>query len=209
MSFGQSNKIGGGAKIFNFGAKIGVNTSKLITKFNTDSINNIDQKYLLGYHFGVFGRFNIKGFFIQPEAYLAVKNGKFTYDYTQLNPANPSQSVVNSATQEINFTQVDIPVLIGYGIGMKNYNFRVEAGPVVSFLVKGSYDINKSGVNPTATERPDFNSTNWSVQAGIGIDLWKFTFDARYERGLTNLSSNSSIKHNMSLFIFSLGFKIL
>lgn len=60
------------------------------------------------------------------------------------------------------------------------------------------------------------NSINWYIQAGLGIDLWMFTFDVRYQGGLNDVISSVeqgkqtwNFDSRNNVFQLSLGFKIL
>jgi len=75
-------------------------------------------------------------------------------------------------------------------------------------------DLNSDWLGPIT--KSSINSVNWYIQAGLGVDLWKFTLDLRYQGGLNQVISSVesggktwdfSSKNNV--FQLSLGFKIL
>ncbi len=95
---------------------------------------------------------------------------------------------------------------------------RAQAGPVASFIVNKGFVITKNGIETEDDQSPvtknDFNSVNWGLQIGGGIDFMFLTADLRYEIGLNKIYELNDIGgqtitgKNHMLFI-SVGFKIL
>ncbi len=103
------------------------------------------------------------------------------------------------------------PVLVGFKIiNNDNLNLRILAGPAASFIVSKS--IEESGGIDGHIKTADLNSVNWNIQAGAGVDLWKFTLDIRYQIGLNQLIKevqNYDFNSHNNVWVVSLGFKIL
>ena len=67
---------------------------------------------------------------------------------------------------------IDVPLLFGYKfVNNKNFNIRLFIGPRVGFRLGSDYDNFEDAVG----------FAQWGAQAGIGIDFWIFTFDAKYD----------------------------
>ena len=90
------------------GIKGGVNLSNI----NTDNLSSSNRT---GYQAGVFARIG-GGLYVQPEMYVSGTGGDFH--------AND-----NSISGHANFTNLNIPVLIGKRFGTSGTNFRIMAGP--------------------------------------------------------------------------------
>jgi hypothetical protein len=192
---------------FNFGLKIGYNASKLST-----SLDSITSSFNSGMHFGAFFRFGIgKKVYIQPEAYYTLQGGLFKNDVA---------NTVNNWEQKVTVGTLDIPVLIGFKlINAKIVNWRIMAGPMVSFVVNSKIkDVSLTG--PITSS--DITKLNWYVQVGTGVDLWFLSLDIRYQVGLNQMIKSAqyedsngnptgaeyllNAKNNM--WVVSLGFKI-
>ncbi|HND75364.1 MAG TPA: hypothetical protein PKW10_13030, partial [Saprospiraceae bacterium] len=67
---------------------------------------------------------------------------------------------------------LDIPIMLGFKSGI----LRLNAGPVGHLYLDSSSDLFKvSGYSE------QFDKIKWGWQAGLGLDIWKFTIDLRYE----------------------------
>src|SRR5215217_6584387 len=99
---------------FQLGIKAGANLSKLSTE-NTFSSDN-----RAGYYAGLWARIGAAGIHLQPELYLSGKN-----------------TTLKSGGEEnkVNFTSLDVPVLVGTKIGAAGIGIRLNTGPVVSFIL--------------------------------------------------------------------------
>ena len=184
---------------FSFGLKVGYNASKLHT-----GLDSIKSSFNSGFHFGAFFRFG-KKVYIQPEAYYTLQGGIFENNVT---------NTYNNWKQKVTVGTLDIPVLVGFKvINLKVINWRVMAGPMVSFVVNSKIkDVSLVG----PIQNSDISKLNWYVQAGTGFDVLFLTLDVRYQIGLSQmiksaqdtkgLSYNLNATNNM--WVVSLGFKI-
>ena len=180
-----------------FGPKVGLNISKLPAHIS--NVTNLNSSNLYGVNAGLFLRFSFSKFYIQPEAYFSMKGGEIGYD-----------SISDHGIKKVKLNTLDIPIIIGLkAFDAKVFNLRVMGGPVLSIPVYKSVSETFNN-NPSHTINQDsFKSSLWGIQAGLGIDLFMFTFDFRYEWGLSKIydQNNMSFKNNM--FCLSLGWKIL
>jgi Outer membrane protein beta-barrel domain len=188
---------------FAFGLKLGYNASKL-----TSNIDSVKASINSGFHAGAFVRFG-KRVYLQPEAYYTFSGGTFQ---------NNVSNTINNWKQKVSIGTLDIPVLVGFKIiNMKILNWRIMAGPEVSFLVNSKVkDVNLTG--PITSS--DINKVNWYGQVGTGIDILFLTFDIRYQFGFNSVINSVTktigttqttypVNSKNNLFLVSLGFKIL
>ncbi len=172
---------------FSLGLKTGMNVSSLSLK--TDKL--FDAENRLGYQFGAFARIGGMGFYVQPEAYVASKGGKFHVES-------------NDAEAKVRFTTLDVPVLLGTKIGADRLNVRFMAGPMISFVmdksVKGNID--------NLTNFKDYKNQTWSAQIGAGVDIGSLSLDIRYEAGLSNVHNVDTYDQKQRLWHIGLGYKI-
>ncbi|NEU08833.1 PorT family protein [Flavihumibacter sp. R14] len=183
------------AQHFALGIKGGINYSTLKT---VDDLTN--QNSMLGYQAGVFTRLGALGLYVQPELYLGTKGTEFT------SFEDPAGNEVE-AKGKVKFTTLDLPVLLGVKLGPGKTNFRLMAGPVVSFIV----DENTT-FDDAYNEVSDFDNYKDQTiggQVGAGFDLGSLTVDLRYEAGLSNVSQSEKYNQKQNLFHLSLGFKLL
>ena len=173
------------------GVKVGYNAAKLST-----SMDSIKTSFKSGFKFGAFVRIG-KRLYVQPEAYYTTQGGVFT-------------SNVSNWKQNVKLGSVDIPVLLGFKIiNNDNLNLRILAGPAASIIVNKTIENTGNITDPIT--KADINTVNWNIQAGAGVDIWKFTFDIRYQIGLNQLIKdigNKTFNSHNNVWVVSLGFKI-
>ncbi len=158
-----------------FGLKAGVSTTnvkmedvKTLTSGETQYLVDAIRGANYGFHAGAFVRFNLFGFYIQPELLFASR----TDEYTVADAENPTSETLKKQQ----FNQLDLPVMLGAKLGP----VRLNAGPSARLLINSPKDL----IND-----PDFkamyNDLTFGYQAGIGVDIVKrITLDLRYEGSL-------------------------
>ena len=191
-----------------FGLKVGVNTFG--TNNNSNSVTIVDpadnQNYSFsvretqfGFHAGIFTRFNVKKFFIQPELIYSTDNVDFS-----LKDAN-DVSVLNSVGNE-SYQNIDIPILLGFQLGKA---FRVLGGPVGHLFLDSVSDLTNEDYYDSIHEKFDLG---W--QAGLSFDVWKLTLDLRYEGNFNKFGDHLilfgeeiAFSNNENRILASLGFR--
>jgi len=169
---------------FDFGPKIGINTSKMST-----NVSDYNPQTISKFQFGAFARINVGRFYIQPEAYYNTKSGEYI--------DNVNSSTINS----FNLHSVDVPALLGFKIiNQKAVNVRIMTGPVLSFLTDKS-------VKGQFTEDNLKNSV-FAWQYGAGIDILFLTLDARMESHSNNFYDSPNFNTKNGNFVISLGVKL-
>ena len=173
---------------FDLGLKAGFNNSKI--SFNIDDYNS---ESISKAHFGAFGRVGWGKLFVQPEIYFSSKGGNVNLN-----------SGLLSAVQSINYSTVDVPVLLGFELfKISIVDVHVIGGPLFSFITKSSVE----GDDYFSEEY--FENHYMGFQYGLGVDVWFLTFDARMEHGSKNLFSHPEVEGNNRTFMLTVGFKIL
>jgi hypothetical protein len=183
---------------FSLGIRGGVNFSQLKTD-NTQSIGANLQQSLdtkTGYVGGVYARIGSK-LFIQPELIFSAKGG--------------SVNILKNGTSQtvaIDYTNFDVPLLIGYKFGP----IRLNAGPMASFTVS-SNGLDEALKSVSSNLGESFKKASYGYQAGGGIDLGSLSLDLRYEGSLSEVSSLSSSNINFTqkgnLWQLTLGLRLL
>jgi hypothetical protein len=194
---------------------LGIKGAVTMSNFTTD-LSDIEEAAKTGFQFGGFVRVGDK-WHLQPEIYFTAKNGQFNYDFTDVDPNNPLNTIAKKVNYNLTLNTIDIPVLIGYKlIDPPLMNIRLQAGPVASIVTSKKFKIDVDGVDQ---EVPDdegdmYKNMNWGLQLGAGVDFLMFTVDLRYELGLSNIydkpegnTENQTYKNNV--FFLSVGWKIL
>lgn len=183
---------------FSLGIRGGVNFSQLKTD-NTQSVGANLQQSLdtkTGYVGGIYARIGNK-LFLQPELIFSAKGG--------------SVNILKNGTSQtvaIEYTNFDVPLLIGYKFGP----IRLNAGPMASFTVSNNgLDEALKSVSNNLGE--SFKKASYGYQAGGGIDIGSLSVDLRYEGSLSEVSALSSSNINFSqkgnLWQLTLGLRIL
>ncbi|QPH37932.1 porin family protein [Pedobacter endophyticus] len=181
------------AQTFNLGIKAGVNLAKINADF-------AKEENRLGYQVGAWARVGGASFYVQPEAYIGSKGNKFI-SITQTDGNEVS------AEGKVKFTTLTVPVLFGTKFGANNLNFRLMAGPAISFVLDENSSF--SSAYQQATDFNDYKNQAFAIQAGAGVDVGAISVDLRYEAGLTNISNSDRYSQKQNVFQLSLGLKVL
>ena len=144
----KSSKSESKKEFFAFGPKLSVNFTQ------TNSFHWITTEFVPGVDLGLFFRFNIARFYIQPEVSYVIRNhnvcgcrSPFGHDFTEKRETN----------------HIAVPLLAGFKIiDFRFFKFRIFAGPEFNF---GLHSITPFQVG---------------LLAGLGFDIWRFTIDAGY-----------------------------
>lgn len=179
---------------FNFGLKGGVNFSELKSDFYSGSNRT-------GYLVGAWARIGGAGVHFQPELYLAGKGSQV--DAIEVTPDRGSVE----ADAKVNFTSLDLPLLIGTRVGIGPLGARFHAGPHVSFII--DQDENISDQFQQVADFSTYKNQAFAITGGVGLDISQISLDLRYEHGLSNISKNDTYDQKLRLFNLSLGFKLL
>ncbi|MFD2517867.1 porin family protein [Salinimicrobium flavum] len=148
-----------------FGVKAGLNYGDNgdveytdVTGAGEDIMKGGDSK--VGYHFGLFYRAEMAGFFLKPE--LLYTQTKSSYDF-------------NNEDAEYKISKIDLPVLLGIRVlGPVN----VFAGPSFKYILDNDFQ----GVTVGDVE----DEFTIGAQFGAGIQFKGIGVDVRYERGLSD-----------------------
>ncbi|MFN4145054.1 MAG: porin family protein [Runella sp.] len=199
----QSNR-----KYVSVGIRGGVNYSQLQTQGLSISRPGASARDFLqnnsanrtGYVAGIYTRIGRK-VFIQPEVLFSSKGGTFEI----LKAGNP-----NPVNVDVTFSQIDIPVLLGFRLGPLRFN----AGPMASLNVaKGTELRDALKVYTTQNINRTIEQATFGYQAGVGLNIRSFNIDLRYEGSLTdisnlNLQDNAQFNTKVALWQLSVGFNL-
>lgn len=169
---------------FQFGIKGGANFS---------NIKDIDLKSSSrsGYLVGVWARLGGAGVHFQPELYVTSKGGELSNE---------------GKLDRVEFTTLDLPLLLGTRIGLGPVAARIQVGPVVSFVMdkNDSFLDNVSAVG----DFKEYKNQTTSLTAGLGVDISKLRADLRYEHGVSDVFKNNEDNGRMSLWTVAVGFRL-
>jgi len=172
---------------FQFGIKAGANLSK----FDTENTFSSDNR--TGFYGGIWGWAGAAGIYFQPELYIS---GKKT-------------NLVSEATGEVNqvrFTSLDVPLLIGTKFGAAGIGLRLNTGPMFSLILDKNQSFSQAAAN---VFNADFKDQSFAWQLGAGLDVKRLSLDARYELGLSKVNKEGYPETKLNLFTIGLGYRIL
>ena len=186
LSFGQ----------FALGIKLGYNASKLTT-----DVDSIKSDFNSGFHAGVFTRIGKRVYFA-PELLYTMSGGVFTEE---------GSVSTDNWKQKVTVGTMDIPLLLGIKVIHSDLiTWRIELGPEASFVINKKVKNFDDLTGPVTSS--SFNTANWMILAGTGIDALFFTLDLRYEYTFNSLLKDSpdySYNTHNQFIIVSLGFKLV
>ncbi len=185
-----------------FGFKLGVHSfelsdpSDIIFPNNEGSIRFFDAK--LGFQGGVFTKIQFANVFVEPRIMLNSTSVEYVIN-------DPDGSIINEIKEE-SFTNLDIPLLIGFKLLL----FDAVIGPVAHINLNSSSDL-----FDLAGYEERFKTANYGWRAGIGFSLGNLSFGLEYEGNFSKFGDHINIGGQAFSFdespnrlIFNLGIKL-
>jgi len=157
---------------FKLGFRIGTSSQdltpdQLIVKDgnNNDNLGIKLDNANYGIHVGFFAQFHGKNFFVQPE--VLYNASRVDYRLDDLGDIGIVQDLFTETYQNL-----DIPVNMGLRLGP----LRLQGGPIARVFIGSD-----SQLNDIQGYDPQFAKLAFGWQAGVGLDIWKFIMDVKYE----------------------------
>lgn len=163
-----------------FGLKAGANFSNL----ESVSLKSDSRTGVFG---GVWARLGGAGLHFQPELYFNSKGTK-------------------TEEGKIDFTTMDLPLLLGTRVGSGPVAMRLQVGPVISFVLDESNDILESASQVTKFD--EYKNQTFGITGGLGVDIMRLRADLRYEHGLSDVYKGENDNGRMNLWTLSVGYRI-
>jgi hypothetical protein len=190
-----------------YNSSVGLNELSSVTSgnYNVDSIR-ADVKN--NFQLGVFGRLNFGKIYFQPE--LLYTMGKKEYTVTLQDTQNQSASY----DKIVNISNIEVPLLVGYKVIdlIKMVNVRVFAGPKLTFNAGSSLKFENLKSITAAELEKDVKNAQLGLEAGLGVDVLKFTLDARFnvikDMYQTKIQDVTVDDFQANTIVISLGWKL-
>lgn len=180
----------------NFGIKAGVITDNIEILKGNKIGEGLMSDATLGWQVGLVSRVNLPMFHIQPEILFNMHR----YDLeSNADGGNISQA-------EVKLNTVDVPIMLGLRLLM----LRFQAGPVFNLMTETKVKNNRGESYFVDIDRPSV-----SFAAGVGVDIWKFNIDARYNGNFSKVrqdiqigqdGDNYNYRSKFNNWTFSLGY---
>lgn len=134
------------------------------------------DKANLGFQGGIYGRINLGGMFLEPGLMFNSTEVSYTLD-------GENGGLISNVRNE-SFTNLDIPVLIGFNLLFLD----LFAGPVAHIHLDSTsdlFDLSEYGQN--------FNSAEYGFRAGMGIEVGNVNVSLEYEGNFSNFGDHITI----------------
>lgn len=225
----SSATFAGGGFDFSIGPKIGYQTARL--SYQRDDIK---AGFMNHFTIGLFGRFEIGGFYVQPEALWFKTSNAFT-----LNTNLDNETVIGGIsfptgadmTFTLNAMNIQVPVFVGYKLDIIGnlLAIRAQVGPTLNFTIPQktlvSQAVGTSQAGEIDNDTFDTKSIAFGLQGGLGIDVLKrITLDINYNFGISKMfgaeiinnstwgqyvDTNNISNVHTNMFMVTIGYKFL
>jgi hypothetical protein len=170
------------------GLKGGLNFANL----TGDDSGDPDSK--LGFAFGGFYTHPMtETFFIQPELLFTMKGAKDEFTYS-------------GSTYDVsyNLNYIELPILAKMCFPMDSFTPNLFLGPALAFNMSATVEVDDE-----SDDIEDVKAMDFGLIFGGGADFGKFTVDARFNMGLTNIFDvEGDPKVKNSVMSILLGYKL-
>lgn len=175
-------------QLINYGVKGGFSSTVYnVNEFIVASIpiHNYVAKSEISLFYTAFARVNIKRHYLQTE--VSYNISKYSIDF-KCNIWNPIAESHDKSTFSTKIVGIEIPLYYGYHILKEGpYGLSVYAGPKTKFVLtnRSKHTFDNFPYNEI-TEH--IYPINFSLMAGLGINISRVFFDFSFETGLHNIS---------------------
>ena len=188
-----------------FGLRVGAATANIAADEVT--FENAGRQFKLvadnkefSYHLGVFAQFRMNKWALQPE--VVFRSAKADYMLSEF----VTTEFISSIRTE-NYAYVDVPVMLAYRLGA----LRIQAGPAAKFYITSSTEF--VGI---AEFSESYQKVDFGYQAGIGLDIWRFIVDLKYDGDIEKVGDHMSFGGQSidfgtqaGRFLFSIGYSLV
>lgn len=171
IALGTTSILAQTSSPFHLGVKAGANFTNIST-----SLKDYSTKTATGFSGGIVSRLDLQNFYLQAEFMYTTKNTEF--------------KSVNDVTDKANWQNVEVPLVLGYKLVNQPYfQLRAFGGGLYSNTINN--DFSKESIKGFFN---DFDKSNIGYRVGLGVDVYKFTVDASYDGGLSDMSNSYKSK---------------
>lgn len=165
-------------------SRIGIKGGINLSNFYGSEIDAENAK--LGFNVGLFTEVAVGEYFsIQPELLLTTKGNRTTYG----DDSGLADLVNAEGDARFNLTYLEIPVLAKATIGEV---LNLHIGPYAGYLIGANVDTDGTfDAEVEEIDRSRFNTWDYGLAAGVGIDLAVVTIGARYNLGLREVANGT------------------
>ena len=157
--------------LFSQGLSFGIKGGANLGKISGESFKN---EFTLAYHAGAFLTISGKKWGIQPEVVFNQVNADTATNFSQVTQFNH--------IDQIQLKSLTIPIMINYNL---TKFLTLQAGPQFGVILDQSKNLTQNG-------KDAFKQGNFSVAAGLQLNILKFRVYGRFVGGLTNLNNLGS-----------------
>ena len=180
-------------------------------------INNYMAKSEISSLYTAFARINIKRHYLQTEVSYNISNYSIDFSSDQWNPSAQPHDKSSVRTKIVG---LEAPLYYGYHVLKEGpYGLSLYIGPKAKFILT-DYSSHTFENFPYTNIKESINPINFSIMAGLGINISRVFFDFSFEYGLHNISrgfttidiEDNPIKDNLifdrrkNVLSFSIGF---
>lgn len=198
-------------KLLSLGVKAGVNLSNL-------SNEGPDMDARVGYQFGFVGEYQLKNnFFLHGSLNLTSKGAKYKNEKSgDINGDGYGFNDYYSIKTTWNATYLELPVMIGYKVGVTDgLAIKFMGGPYIAYGIGGKISAkgysNMENLDGSFTRSDEsgkidtFSSETLKrfdagLSGAVSLEYSKFTFTLGYQYGITDISQGTNSIRNRNAF---------
>jgi len=159
------------SSLFSQGVSFGIKGGANLGKISGESFKN---EFTLAYHAGAFVTISGKKWGIQPEVLFNQVNADTATNFSQITQFK--------SMSQIQLKGLTIPIMVNYNL---NKFITLQAGPQFGIILDQNKNLVQNG-------KDAFKSGDFSVAAGLQLNLLKFRVYGRFVGGVTDLNNITS-----------------
>nr|WKN37558.1 porin family protein [Tunicatimonas sp. TK19036] len=166
-------------------SRIGIKAGVNLSNFYSSEID--DQNARIGFNAGIFTELALNDLVsVQPELLFSTRGNQRTYG----DDGGVADDFDIEGDVRFNLFYVDLPILLKLSLADV---INIHAGPYISYLL-GANITTEGDLIPDGTEdldRDNFNTWDFGLAVGLGLDLNAVTIGLRYNLGLNEIANST------------------
>jgi Outer membrane protein beta-barrel domain len=160
-------------------ARAGIKGGLNVSNWYVDDVD--DENARFGFNVGLYAQlFSSEVFAIQPELLYSTKGTRTTYD-----------NGIFEGDIKYNFNYLEVPVLAVIKLGTAA---ELQFGPYWSYLLAANIDVDGDVDTFDELDRDNFQSWDFGLAGGVGLNFGSTQIGVRYSKGLRKLADSDNAR---------------
>lgn len=167
----------------------------------TDAPEGVEYRANVGFLVGLDARIG-DALYVQPGAFFGRSATTVTFAEPIPDPNNPGATITTEIEDGLVRSMLKMRAMLGYKlVNKEDFKLRLAVGPSYDVLLS----VDDKNDRPTFDQN-NFNDGTWNLEAGFGMDVWRFSFEPGVALGLSRVYRDNPVFRDIDSKYFTFYF---